>query len=82
MPHKALTEFIQSPDMPDLTNFVTTQEAAALLGYHVDYIRQLIRKKALDSMRVGNMIFVSKESIERYKQEKNPPGRPKGKWNE
>ena len=68
--------------MPDLTNYVTTQEAAALLGYHVNYIRRMVRLGTLESMRVGNMLFISKESIEKYRINRLPPGRPTTKVSE
>ena len=63
-------------DMTDLSNVVTTQIAAELLGYHANYVRQLIRQGKLESIRVGNMLFVTKDSIEEYKKKRLPPGRP------
>lgn len=56
------------PPMPDLTNYLTTAEAAAVLGFHVNHIRRMIRRGDLEIMRVGNMIFVSKDSIAKYQE--------------
>jgi excisionase family DNA binding protein len=53
--------------MPDLTNFVTTSEAAQELGFHVNHIRRMVRRGDLKTMRVGQMIFISSESIKVYK---------------
>ena len=39
--------------MPDLTNFVTTDEAAQELGFNVNHIRRMIRRGDLQTKRVG-----------------------------
>lgn len=53
--------------MPDLTNYVTTIEAAQELGFHVNHIRRMVRRGDLKIKRVGHMIFISLESIKVYK---------------
>jgi excisionase family DNA binding protein len=53
--------------MPDLTNFVTTTEAAQELGFHVNHIRRMVRRGDIETMRVGQMIFISLKSIKAYK---------------
>jgi len=53
--------------MPDLTNYATTEEAAEELGFHVNHIRRMIRRGDLETMRVGHMLFVAKDSIAKYK---------------
>ena len=53
--------------MPDLTNFITTDEAAQELGFHVNHIRRMVRRGDLTIKRVGRMIFISSESIKVYK---------------
>lgn len=55
--------------MPDLTNFVTTNEAAEELGFHVNHIRRMVRRGDLKIKRVGHMIFISTESIKAYKDQ-------------
>lgn len=54
--------------MPELTGFLTTQEAAALLGFHVNHVRRMIKRGDLISKRVGHMLFVSSESVKGYKE--------------
>ena len=54
--------------MPDLTNYATTEEAAEELGFHVNRIRRMIRCGDLETTRVGHILFVSKDSIRKYKE--------------
>ena len=54
--------------MPDLTNYCTTDEAAQELKFHVNHIRRMIRRGDLETMRVGHMLFVSKDSIKKYSE--------------
>ncbi len=60
-------------------NFVTSAKAAELLDISVGRIRQLISLEILKSDKVGNMRFISLESIDAYKTNKPKPGWPKGK---
>ncbi len=66
--------------MPDLADYMTTQEAAEKLGYHVIYIRQMLRNKKLDGVKWGRTWFVSRISIKDYLEKtsglsKNDPRR-------
>lgn len=54
--------------MPNLTGYVTTDEAAQELGFHVNHIRRMVRRGDLKVKRVGQMIFISLESIKAYKE--------------
>lgn len=54
--------------MPDLTGFITTQEAAKKLGYHINHVRRMIKRGDLDTKRVGHMLFVSNLSVESYQE--------------
>jgi excisionase family DNA binding protein len=66
--------------MPDLAGYITTQEAAQKLGYHVIYVRRMVREGKLQGKKLGQMWVVSLQSIEDYKKEtagmsKNDPRR-------
>ncbi len=52
--------------MPNLSGYITTQEAAKLMCYHIDHVRRMIREGDLKAQKVGNMWFVSKASITEY----------------
>jgi excisionase family DNA binding protein len=52
--------------MPDLAEFMTTQEAADKLGFHTKSIPQMISKKRLDGIRFGRAWLVSKKSVQEY----------------
>jgi excisionase family DNA binding protein len=52
--------------MPDLTDYMTTQEAADKLGYHVDHVRRMLREGDLLGQKVGYMWFVSNQSVTEY----------------
>jgi len=45
--------------MPDLSEFMTTQEAATKLGFHVKTIPGMMRDKELDRVRFGRVWLLS-----------------------
>jgi excisionase family DNA binding protein len=53
-------------DMPDLTDYMTTQEAAEQLGYHVEHVRRMLREGDLKGKKVGYMWFIHKPSVDEY----------------
>ncbi len=61
-----LTRPRTSKPMPDLTEFMTTQEAANKLGFHVRSIPKMVRDKILDGVRFGRDWLVSRKSVEDY----------------
>lgn len=62
-----LTRKFQSAiTMPDLNEFMTTQEAANKLGFHVKTIPGMMRDKELEGMRFGRAWLVSKKSVQEY----------------
>jgi len=52
--------------MPDLSEYVTTQEAAERLGIHVKTIPRMVKRKKLDRIRFGHAWMVSKQSVQDY----------------
>ena len=72
----------QNRTMPDLSEFMTTQEAAEKLGFHVKRIPTMVRNKTLDGVRFGHAWLVSRKSVDSYLQKtegmsKNDPRRKK-----
>lgn len=61
--------------MPDLADYMTTQEAADRLRFHVDHIRRMLRQGDLQGKKVGNMWFVAKKSVEKYLAETKDMGK-------
>ncbi|MFZ1043220.1 MAG: helix-turn-helix domain-containing protein [Anaerolineales bacterium] len=67
--------------MPDLAEFMTTEEAAEKLGFHVQSIRNMIRTNKLAGLKIGGKTWlVSKRSVQEYLKEtsgmsKNDPRR-------
>lgn len=61
-----LTRPRTSKPMPDLTEFMTTQEAANKLGFHVKTIPMMLRNKTLDGIRFGRAWLVSRKSVQEY----------------
>jgi excisionase family DNA binding protein len=47
-------------------DWITTVEAAALSGYHVNHIRRLIRLRQIDARKFGPVWQISRHSLERY----------------
>jgi excisionase family DNA binding protein len=52
--------------MPDLNEFMTTQEAADVLGFHVKRIPTMVRNKTLEGVRFGKVWLVSRKSVKEY----------------
>ncbi|GAB4504358.1 MAG: hypothetical protein Fur0043_13520 [Anaerolineales bacterium] len=70
--------------MPDLSEFMTTKEAAEVLGFHVKTIPMMVRNKTLEGIRFGRMWLVSRKSVAEYKKKteglsKNDPRRKASK---
>jgi len=52
--------------MPDISSYLTTQQAAKKLGFSIRAVNRLVANKKLDGIRVGRMHLISKESIATY----------------
>jgi excisionase family DNA binding protein len=66
--------------MPDLSEFMTTQEAAEKLGFHVKRVPTMVRNKTLEGIRFGRVWLVSRKSVQEYLEKtkgmsKNDPRR-------
>lgn len=60
-----------------MDKYVTTAEAAEIIGCVDSRVRQLLREGTLDGERVGRDWLVVKKSAERYAKMERRPG-PKG----
>jgi len=70
----------QHTTMPDLAEFLTTQEAAEKLGYTVASVRQMVFKKRIESTRFGRSILIPKKAVKDFLEKtkgmsKNDPRR-------
>ena len=80
-PNARLQKFQSDVPMPDLNEFMTTEEAAKKLNLHIVTVRNMIRNKKLDGIKIGGKTWlVSKKSVEDYRLEtedmsKNDPRR-------
>ena len=52
--------------MPDLAEFMTTQEAAEKLGFNVRSIPYMIKNETLEGVRFGRSWLVSRKSVQAY----------------
>ena len=52
--------------MPDLAEFMTTDQAAKALDFTVESVRQMVFKKKLESIRFGRSILIPKKAIKEY----------------
>jgi excisionase family DNA binding protein len=46
--------------------WITTQEAAELSGYHVNYLRKLIRRGDIRGRKISFLWFVNRQSLLDY----------------
>jgi excisionase family DNA binding protein len=58
-----------SERMPDLADYVTTQEAERLSGYKLRWIRQLAQEGKLEAIKVGRTWLVNKDNLQAYVRE-------------
>jgi excisionase family DNA binding protein len=55
--------------MPDLEDYVTTQEAADELDLHIETVRMFLRYKKLEGLKIGRTWLVARESIKAYREQ-------------
>jgi excisionase family DNA binding protein len=60
----------------DLTKYVTTRQAAEMMGVVTDHVYRLIEGDKLRSIRLGHEWLIYVPSIEKYQQTKSKRGRP------
>ena len=76
-----LTQTKIKSTMPDLEDYISTDRAAQILELHVVTVRNMIRNKKLEGIKIGGKTWlVSKKSVEKYRIEnedksKNDPTR-------
>lgn len=54
-----------------MEEWITVREASELVGYREDYVRKLAREGQVGSRKFGWQVMINKESIEKYKKEKD-----------
>jgi excisionase family DNA binding protein len=42
-----------TPVMPDLNEFISIEEAAVKLMYHVEYVRRMMREGSIEGLKIG-----------------------------
>ena len=71
-------------NMPDLAEFMTTEEAAERLGFHVKSVQNMVKNRTLQAVRFGKVWLVSRKSVQDYLKKtdgmsKNDPRRKSSK---
>jgi excisionase family DNA binding protein len=52
-----------------MSDWITTEEASELSGYHVVYLRGLIRSKKIEAQKKGGSFWVKRDSLLAYMKE-------------
>jgi len=68
--------------MPDLNEFISTEEAAEKLKYHVEHVRRMMREGSIEGIKIGRTWLVKREALDSYmkrtaKMAKHDPRRNK-----
>jgi len=68
--------------MPDLNEFISTEEAAEKLKYHVEHVRRMKREGSIEGIKIGRTWLVKREALDSYmkrtaKMAKHDPRRNK-----
>ena len=69
-----MTEYFELPEVPD---YISTDQAAQILGISKQRVYQYIEEKRLPAFRAGNVILLRKEAVQQFKP--NITGRPRKK---
>jgi excisionase family DNA binding protein len=60
---------MQEGIVPDLRDFITTEDAASMLQFHVEHVRRLLREGDLKGEKIGTAWLVLKTSVDEYIQD-------------
>jgi excisionase family DNA binding protein len=52
--------------MPDLNEFISTEEAAEKLKYHVEHVRRMMREGSIAGLKIGRTWLVKREALDSY----------------
>lgn len=63
-----LRNFARLSTMPNLNQFLTTQDAAKKLGFSTTSIRNLIYQQKLRAVRIGRTVLIEKRSFMAYRK--------------
>jgi excisionase family DNA binding protein len=68
--------------MPDLNDFISTEEAADKLKYHVEHVRRMMREGSIEGLKIGRTWLVKRDALDSYmkrtaKMAKHDPRRNK-----
>lgn len=55
-----------APDKVNLADYITTDEAADISGYHVNYIRRLMRAHKIKGRKAGVVWLIERDSLQAY----------------
>lgn len=70
--------------MGELEEWVSTEDAAKLTGYHIKYLRELVRKGRILARKVSRDWLVNRKSLLAYKAKMDSLGTakhdPRGVW--
>jgi excisionase family DNA binding protein len=69
-----MTEYFELPEVPD---YISTDQAAKILGISKQRVYQYIEEKRLPAFRAGNVILLQIEAVKQFKP--NITGRPRKK---
>lgn len=69
-----MTEYVELPEVP---NYITTDQAAKILGISKQRVYQYIEERRLPAYRAGNVILLQQEAVKQFKP--NITGRPRKK---
>ncbi len=67
----------EDPMSKDLTQYITTKQAAELMGVDQTHINRLLIEKRLKGFKWGHDWMIFKPSIEKYNETKSTKGRPR-----
>ncbi|HEY62934.1 MAG TPA: helix-turn-helix domain-containing protein [Caldilineae bacterium] len=63
-----------------MPEWISVQEAAEISGYHIEYVRRLIRRGKLQAERKGPMYWIDRASLEAYLEEVERLGTQRFNW--
>ncbi len=77
MTHKSRTAAQENGMSDNLSDYLTTRQAAELLGVAPDHVNRLLIAGKLKGQKVGHYWMVFRPSVETYRPPKEAGGRPR-----
>jgi len=69
------------PYVPDLNEFISTEEAAEKFKYHIEHVRRMIREDGIVGLKIGSTWLVERNSLDGFLKRTSKMSKPNPRRN-